>query len=136
MTREDYVTYEQAQLLKELDFDWECYDRYNVDKKIEPNIIFNHIKVDANDLCFNVNGRCIGDISAPTLAQAQKWLFEKFGIWIQIERDSIESTMFTCEINHADEIYQKCVGIFENPFDALSEGINEALELLKEQNNA
>ena len=128
--KEDFVTFEQAVLLKELGFDNdECNDvcdfiYYFTYHNHDTPIFQRYETVDYYEI--------EKFYYAPTLAFTQKWLFEKFGIWIQIERDTIESTMFTCEINHADEIYQKWVGIFENPFDALSEGINEALELLKE----
>lgn len=124
---EDFVTYEQAVLLKELGFDLETdYVLY---------VSGDFKKLVSNDEFYGngLNKLCDEYYYVPSLYEAQKWLFGKFGLWIQIERNSIESTMFNCEINHADEIYQKRVGIFENPFDALSEGINEAINLLKEK---
>ena len=70
MTHEDYVSYEQAQALKELGFDWECshgYYRFFDDK--EPWL----------NTCGYAKNSTDGDLfycAAPTLAQAQKWLRE------------------------------------------------------------
>lgn len=117
---EDFVTYEQALQLKQLGFDWKCYTFYHWD---------NWCGLSHSGICENHNmfEKCI---SAPTLAQVMKWLDEKYGIWIQVERDSIETKLFTCEINHADEIYHKLCGIFKTPFQAIAEGVEEAINLI------
>ena len=71
---EDYVSFEQAKALKELGFDWECYQFYNADKKL-----CSYTSIGCGDDCRDWNDNdyaSIGDAecSAPTLAQAQKWL--------------------------------------------------------------
>ena len=76
MTHEDYVSFEQAKALKTLGFDWECYQFYNGDKKL-----WSYTSIGYGDDCRNWNDEynaAIGgsECSAPTLAQAAKWLRE------------------------------------------------------------
>lgn len=121
---EDFVTFEQAIKLKELGFDWDCdfWYYYNYHNHEKP--IFERCGItdyyDVEEYWY-----------APTLAQTQKWLFEKFGIWIEITRDTIETIRFDCGITHADDEYREWVGMFDNPFEALSSGINIALQLIQ-----
>lgn len=134
MIMEDYVTFEQAKLLKELGFDECCYDRYNVDKKIEPNVIYNRTEVDSDMLCFDVNGRNIGDISAPTMSQAQKWLREVKQIIIIPCVTFIENIM-KYEFYIVDEPidFPPDNKIFDTYEQALSAGIDQALQLLTDK---
>ena len=119
---EDFVTYEQAVKLKELGFDWEC------------NHLYSHrSSIDFNDSCyyhdFNTTDSS-NDYSAPTLAQAQKWL-----------REVKETEVIVHKIN--DSIYNYTIygqlvnlttkTIFDTYEQALSAGIDKALELLKEE---
>lgn len=120
MKHEDFVTYNQAIKLKELGFDWKTHAFYN-----KEGDLYSSDNPDYwNDEIWN-------EFSAPTLAQAQHWMLEKFGLWIEITRDTIETKMFNCEINHADDVYREWVGVFDNIFDALSEGIDKAIDILK-----
>lgn len=136
MNYEEFCTYEQAEHLKELGFDWKCVGFYNKYKiaTIEHDMGWDGgmiIEENYNNafLANNYDVLC----SAPTLAQAQHWMLEKFGLWIEVTRDTIETKRFSCGINHADDVYREWVGMFDNIFDALSKGIDKALELLKEQ---
>ena len=124
---EDYVSFEQAVKLKELGFDWDCnhwYHPLETDKIIECQTYCNHNSFER-------------PYSAPTLYQAQKWLREKeievgvfaefdgelqTGKWVWLMRKfntHLYDTVFPEDINY--DTYEQ----------ALSAGIDEALELLK-----
>ena len=74
---EDFVTYEQAQRLKALGFDWDCMKGYSH----FPGESVRTLNAQEE----NINGKyskwCY---SAPTLAQAQKWLREVKGVVISV----------------------------------------------------
>lgn len=145
MTHEDFVTYEQAEKLKELGFRWKCHYRFNIDKQIVPNVVYNNCGVDSDDVAVDVNFRCIGDISAPTLAQAQKWLREVKDIIIGIDFDNWHDK-YECHVykrmGYKGELIRDTYGSqlvtneFHEDFDtyeqAFSAGINKALEYLKQ----
>ena len=128
---EDYVTYKQAVELKELGFDWECYTFYHWD---------NWCGLNHSGICENHNmfEKCI---SAPTLAQAQKWLREKHRIHIQIEacmghKWTYELVDTYCRQDITGEYISRIPERDSYPLittyeQALSEGISKALELLK-----
>lgn len=121
---EDYVKFEQAKLLKGVGFDWDCmmgYAHYPNESVKTFNAQEENINGKYNKWCW----------SAPTLYQVQKWLFEKYGIWVEITRDTIETTRFDCGITHADDEYREWVGMFDNPIEALSSGIDKALQLIQ-----
>lgn len=71
---EDYVSQDQAFYLKELGFDWDCNHWYHPEEK---HMMYN------SDYC-NHNKSKTG-VSAPTLAQARKWLEEKYFYYIIID---------------------------------------------------
>ena len=76
---EDFVTYEQGKELKELGFDWMTVCYYDVEtKKINPNLsrLFT--------ICYDNWNQYNNTISAPTLTQTQKWLYEKYDLWIEV----------------------------------------------------
>ena len=121
---EDYVTYDQAVKLKELGFDWECNHSY-YGRRSKSLIGF----CTYHD--FNKNGGP-NECSAPTLAQAQKWL-----------REVKETEIIVNFVNvgiYDYIIYGKYVNINSETYfnfyeQALSTGINRAIELLKQQTN-
>lgn len=133
-SNEDYVSFEQAKALKELRFDWECNHFYCQPKGKELKLI-GYIPMDIIDpLYHNFNDPSIwsdnsdNTFSAPTLAQAQKWLREVKHIdVIVIKYDN----GYDYKVDSKDMIV-----ITEELFDtyeaALSAGINEVFELLKE----
>lgn len=126
MNHEDFVTYEQAQQLKELGFDWKCYAYY--DKRRQDGIIDRALKFQN----YNYDNDYMNSVSTPTLAQVQKWLREKGKIIL---------------INVVPELKQYYWNLYDESFSfrgacnenyntyeqALSAGIDKALELLKEQ---
>lgn len=135
MKTEDFVTYDQAVKLKKLGFNWGCqaYFEDYVDElnRHHRKIRFNAVANDMlhKDFC-----------SAPTLAQARKWIFEKFGLWVEISLVpaldlspyyfvwSITSKEFGCICNGA-----KDTGYTRNESGSLRKGIDRALQILTDK---
>lgn len=130
---EDYVSYEQAVKLKELGFDWKCITFYTKFKTLSTThstwddyqIILENYNDDYIAKSFNV------ECSAPTLAQAQKWLREK-GIFLFIEPlVSISFCVYKYAIDRMETIdrieSKPQFGTYE---EALAKGLDEALKLL------
>lgn len=134
MAHEDFVTLEQADTLKELGFDWKCKQGWVRHKngKVHP-FTYNGPLAD-----YDIIDDEDEIIYKPTLAQVQKWLREKeievgvfaefdgelrTGQWVWLMRKfntHLYDTVFSEDINY--ESYEQ----------ALSEGIDKALALLKE----
>lgn len=140
MSYEDYVNFEQAKILKELEFDWKCNHYYNTQtKEFLPVDWFDYDgSIDANDL-YQSNppkGIITYRISAPTLAQAQKWLREKHNIDICIVRSFTFTESYYYEIL-IDCDYDNMIQQASKPNityeEALLESINKSLEILNEK---
>ena len=115
------VTYEQAKLLKEFGFDWECnYWYHPADESLyESGDFYNH---NSSETVY----------SAPTLSQVQKWIYDKFGWWIiplMVEGNKFIFDITDKYVEPVDQSFES----FDTPFIALSKGIDKALELLKEE---
>ena len=147
MKHEDYVSFEQAQRLKELGFDWKvraCYrQKLILDEDshyfTEPKFVHNDTMRKRWTTNYNDNrcGGCTGMCfcSAPTLSQAQKWLYEKFGLWIEIifeiKKESFEYNIFNKVDNIKKSFFNPWVKIiYDTPEEALSAGIDKTLEIL------
>ena len=119
MKTEDFVTYEQAVALKKLGFDWRL-NQYYTDKG---SLIY-----DAFADNFNVGS---GSASAPTLSQAQKWLFEK-GYFVEVNWFYTGTYYFS--VVHLNNPKVTCVpneDDYSTPTEALLAGITECLKLLE-----
>lgn len=124
--QEDYVSYEQAKTLKELGFDWKCYTFYHLDNWCGLSSSGMYENHNMFKMCF----------SAPTLAQAQKWLREKgiivlvgyepYKYWL-IENNGPKWKYY---INSKDSIHHS-MAEFNSYEQSLSEGIDKALKLMK-----
>lgn len=130
MNHEDFVTYDQAVKIKELGFDWECnhwYHPLEPEKIIECQTYYNHNSFER-------------PYSAPTLAQAQKWLREKeievgvfgdfdgelpTGKWVWLMRE-FNTHLF-------DTVFPEDDIRFNTYEQALSAGIDRALEILSKK---
>lgn len=72
-------------------------------------------------------------ISAPTLAQVQKWCLEEKKIYIEIYcTNYLTNFGYELQFDYASNKHYNTQG-FVNPNEALSAGIDEALELLKKK---
>jgi hypothetical protein len=93
MSKEQYVTYETAELLKERGFDWKC-NRYYLERASdnEPLLCPGSImygedynkRLQRDDLSVHINVSS-GKISAPTQQMAMRWLREENGIHISAD---------------------------------------------------
>ena len=127
---EDYVTYEQSIKLKELGGDWECYKFYNPDKSLGEYTDLG-CGADFRDWNNEFNEQLTSAVaSAPILTQAQKWLREEKGIYVQISRYNLNNFAYELKFYHDFKEGYVCQG-FWTPEKALQRGIDEALELLK-----
>lgn len=130
MSHEDYVSFEQAQALKELGFDWKCNHFYHIED--EGNTAF----LSSYD---NHNGRSKKFVSAPTLAQVQKWLREVKGILVYASpsvRKNEPIKWMIGVVHLLDKRENKrdwWIGAIKHDTykQALSAGLDKALELLK-----
>ena len=115
LTNKDYCDYETCVALRELGYD------------------------DSTDLRYNSYGSLgdfLGGIKAPTLYEAQKWLREEKGVIVEVFVDDDSDTPITYNIHKDGE----CVCHHHGKYwtvkewsEALSEGIKEAVKILKEE---
>lgn len=141
MNHEDFVTYEQAVKLKELGFNWKC--RYFYDERDKLPLPFTEMitsfegdfKDVTSDTMLEDFNKCTGIYSSPTLAQIQKWLYEKYELWIEVTIKA-KNDFTLCIVNNFGSIKfinDKEYTDLRTPEQALSAGIDKALELLKEK---
>lgn len=139
MTPEDFVTYDQAVKLKELGFRWDCNHYYDT----ETNTFVEYVHYNDEgyfdpDASSYYNHNCHhSSVSAPTLEQVQKWLRDVHKIEVRIcmefdvfqPKGTWESKARKFDAEFGDNILYG-VG-FSTYEQALSEGIDQTLELLK-----
>lgn len=113
---EDFVTYEQAVLLKELGFDWKCNHYYHLYDELATLSVISEYE---NSNEFDKNW------TAPTLSQAQKWLREVKQIDLFITKELSKYYWYI------GEEFQ--IGNCDTYEEALSVGIDSALEQIKEK---
>ncbi len=129
MNTEDYVAYEQAVMLKECGFDWETEHYYEFEELTDTEVVF---KRTASCNPFNHNAFA-ESFSAPSLAQAAKWLREVKGIAINIVAH--DGGIYEYEVVFLPNAEEYDDDIDRSPFrrtyeEALSEGIDAVLRLL------
>ncbi|MCH5234498.1 MAG: hypothetical protein J1E16_04330 [Muribaculaceae bacterium] len=134
MTHEDICTLEQSKELHRLGFDWHCHRLYNT---------FDVLIGEASP--FYSNEGFYNMPLAPTLAQATKWLRDVKGIHITAdiyypkwrERDYTNPKyLYSITLISSGELVKCDVvrGIYYKSYEeALSKGIDRALEILKEE---
>lgn len=138
MNEKDLVTFEQAEKLKELGFDWEClyhYDGYY----LESNGCDYHSQ--------NVESACISNntvewnplkyIDAPFLYQVQNWLREEKNIHIHINTyypnwQKGDHSVLEYECTIVNDIYNRAlredIGHFDSYHEALSAAVDYGLQ--------
>ena len=134
MNNEDYASYELAKKLKECGFAEPC-DSYYIKDNAPDGTAWIVPTTDRED--FNADSYCPFCkplCSAPTLAQAQKWLREKMGIAINVIAH--DGGAYDYDIvflpNAVDCDYPIDRATFSRTYEeALSEGIEPVLELIK-----
>lgn len=143
MDSKNFVTYEQALVLKELGFNENCSHYYENDELVASHELFYAdeyyfreeyiISVDTLSMNFNDNSYDNANrLSAPTLEQAQNWLKDNKNIYpfyVFILKHSWNYVVYDVEM--AEPI--KCSTISYNSWEeALSAAIDKCLEILKE----
>ena len=122
MEKEDFVTYEQAEKLKELEFGelvFYCYTEGD-----------ETLKVGEEPINWN-NG--VSFLSAPTLAQVQKWLRKEKNLFVE-PRLFYDKFHTDCKSPLRSKYWEVEHG--KNYFsyeEALSAGINECIKLLENE---
>lgn len=126
MNKKDYVSLEVAKLLKAKGFDKYCRNTYSeYDNKITIASVFTRKNTELNNNCY----------SCPTLYEAQKWLREKYMIYISslpTKDNSITVWYFqVVKDTFEDAIYSRVSpNTFNTYEEALNEGILEALKAI------
>ncbi len=127
MNTKDFVTYEQAVMLKECGFDWKTEHYYEFEEPTDTEVVFKRTAS-----CNPFNHNTFADsFSAPILDQAAKWLREVKGMDIEIRVWLVDK-----EREYRPYIMPpKCDDYIAFPPEkqyesALSAGIDAALKLL------
>lgn len=129
---EDFVTYEQAVKLKELGFKYPCNHYYS----LEGGLLYEETENDQTNYT-HCNTKYL--ISAPTLAQVQKWLREIKDISVtvrilSIDNDGITYCADVFKINREEKCLNLIRGVQSNSYeDTLSLGIAKGLDFLDEK---
>ena len=150
MKHEDFVTFEQAKKLKELGFKEECNHYYDlITEEFTENCAGDNDtdSFEPEGSAYYDHNSELGCVSAPTLAEVQKWLREKQKLFVTI------NTYFTGFVdgNFANPDYEyvivdfrnnsglrKCSSsstpqkLFKTYEQALSAGIDNVLETIEE----
>lgn len=137
---EDYVSYELAVKLQAAGFDEPCIAQWACEPNGKPILLGSTAFVFSNS---ELKGR---DVTAPLLYHAQKWLREKWGIHVDVCVFSDYSTDADGKVcDRWDfwgfELYAivggERIAIGDGEYDsyeeALSEGIESALELIEQE---
>lgn len=126
---EDYVSYELAKKLKACGFDEPCLTFYDTNKELGRALDSDNF----NHLGETYQGEWFTDtISAPTLWQAQKWLREKHHISIRVSYIPYHKVWFADWLNLDSGEFDDTDATFDFYEEALADGIEFALELIKE----
>lgn len=144
MNSEDFVTYEQAILLKKLGFkSIGCFYNYDIVGNLTPNVCnsLNNEVITSIDLIESHNFWEHERVDAPTLAQVQKWLRKEKEIYLiyeiglgnEIHNAKFEWTAYNCKGYIVSNLSSGF--IYDSPEEALSAGITECLKLLENENN-
>lgn len=131
LTHEEYVNRSQALKLKALEFHWHCYGAFAT--KVRQSWILS-TPMDHNNFDSSV-------CSAPTLAQAQRWLRDIKNIYLIVdvaykETYDADASYYwrTCDqMGWKLENSQDNDAYFDTYEQALSAGIDRVLETLKEK---
>lgn len=135
MSKEDFVTYEQAVALKELGFDYSC-DYYYVESTYSTFDRDGETHVKGELMCrfskYFVAGHCI---KAPTIEQAHKWLRSK-GLWVEICPEPFDEKGWEFDIYSLKDHFYYSFSfstVYDTYEEALSDGITECIKILEKE---
>lgn len=143
MNAEDFVTYEQALALKKLGFNENCFYHYNLNKELRANFSIDNNACIIEGYFLRNNTNFSICITAPTLAQAQKWILTNNKVFITVEpyfvnwengnysNPKYEYIIVDNDGNRYESSSRKTY--FDSPEEAMSAGITDYIvEFLKE----
>ena len=133
---EDFVTYEQAVDLQRFGFDWKCNHYFKWNSLNPTEYIVSHESAYVN--WNHENHQDFWLYSAPTLAQAQKWLREIKGVNITIGHvyhrlDTGDKIMYSLHIGNQSTFKTEFYLNYDSYEEALTEGIDRALQILTDK---
>lgn len=127
MKTDDFVSYDLAQRLKEVEFKEHCKNAYlKIGRKVKLLYWGTAAKL-ANDM----GGEYV---SAPTLWHAQKWLREKHHISVRVSYLAYHKVWFADWLNLDSGEFDDTDATFATYEEALADGISVALELIEQEN--
>lgn len=135
MSKEDFVSFEQAKRLKALGFNEPVFYRYDKDGDFWQNELLVDDKryVCADELCYD-NNEFESYFSAPTLSQACKWLRSK-GFVVQVNINGARNMFYNRVIEMGiNGFFSAASELFYTYEQAQSAGIDVALGLLENKN--
>lgn len=88
-TEEDYVDFDNAKLLKEKGFDNLCHrTRSEANKELSPFPLLKNMGEEIIEDCLDYQWRNSNihkdTYATPTIQLARKWIYENYGIWINV----------------------------------------------------
>lgn len=128
LTQKDYCDKDLSLALKEAGYigQGRCY--YNLDK--EPNKL-RHFGI---QVLTTRSAEALNFVLAVHLYDAQKWLREKKNIQIEIPISFMDNGVWKFSFRiQTPEFYDRAIGEWDSYEEALSEGIKEAVKILKEK---
>ena len=139
LTEKDYCDYETCVALKELGYKVPT-SAYYMPKNSQLIFVINQFRGGAAMDCFYSNNslpkECMASdfIDAPTMWEAQKWLREEKKLFVEITIEAFDQT-YIWEIYRTENSILIAFGdSSHNTYEeALSEGIKEAVKILKEE---
>lgn len=141
LTEKDYCDYETCVALKELEYKVPT-SAYYMPENSQLIFVINQFRGGAVMDCFYSNNslpkECMGSdfIDAPTMWETQKWLREEKGLFVEVVMSYGKYDFDICstklEQDKTHKILCEICG-YETYEEALSEGIKEAVKILKEK---
>ena len=145
MTNKDYCDYDTCVALKELGYKIPT-SAYYMPKNSQLIFVINQFRGGAAMDCFYSNNslpkECMASdfIDAPTMWEVQKWLREekKIDVLIELETKDIHlsSKYYSIHISYMSRFrreFKSMLKNFDSYEEALSEGVREAVKILKEK---
>lgn len=130
MEKEDFVSYDQAKILKRAGYDGLTCHYYDVDtEEFKPSISPHHT------ICYDTYNDYENFIAAPTIHQVQKWLREK-EIFIFVYRavPPLGYYFYIIKTNDGIPIADGNEGYRASTYEqALSDSINKGLKILNDE---
>lgn len=129
-TTHTFLTYEQAEQIKALGYDEPTYFFYSkeVVEDGTPIVVHKGFSMTTTNSLMEQIGST--QISAPTQAQAAKWLREK-GCSVRVNYSQSYGDWFYDILNLNDGSYYDAEEYYDTYEEAMSEGINDILEQMK-----